>query len=79
MLTGYGLPETWMFLLWFFARHADILALEGPIRDLLDRIDPVVLARGVETRAGGLEAIEWARVQFGEHIPMPGMTPISKM
>jgi hypothetical protein len=78
ILTGCGLPETWMFLLWFVARHADILASEGPPKDLLDRVDPAILARAVKTRAGGLGAIEWARIKLGERIPVPGMPPPSK-
>jgi hypothetical protein len=73
MLTGFGLPETCIFFLWFCARHADILAREGPLKDLLERIDPVVLASAVDTRAGGLDAIEWSRSKFGEHIPVPGI------
>ena len=67
-LTGCALPETLIFALWFVLRHDDIVASDGPLKDLVGKLD---VPSAVADRATARAAIETARTQYGEHIPLP--------
>ena len=68
-LTGCALPETLIFALWFILRHDDIVASDAPLKDLVGKLD---VPSAVADRATARAAIETARTQYGEHIPLPG-------